>query len=59
MKLSLSWALVLHALLVLGQILNAATGYVPAKYQFAIAGALGIVQLLVGLIQHYSPIPTK
>jgi len=57
MKIKLSTAIVLHILLITGQFLNMLTTTVPAKYQFLVAGALAIVQALVGILQHYSPQP--
>lgn len=59
MKLSLSVASVLHVLFVAGQVLNIASGYVPAHYQFIVAGVLAIGQAVVGILQHFSPAPGK
>lgn len=56
-KVNIKVASVLHVLLILGQITNAASGYVPSKYQFLVAGILGVIQAVVGILQHYSPSP--
>ena len=58
MKINLSTAMILHVLLIAMQALNVASGLVPAKYQFLVAGILAIVQAIVGIIQHYSPSPS-
>jgi hypothetical protein len=50
---------VLHLLLVAGQYANAATGVIPQKYQPCVAGALGLLQLAIGRLQHVSPPPVK
>lgn len=59
MKLHINLALVLHALLVAAQGLNYISGMVPDRYKFPVATALGLIQLIVGVIQHYSPIPER
>lgn len=59
MQIKLNAATCLHVLAIIGQILNGLNLLAPPKYQFAIAGAIGIVQTVVGVIQHYSPAPNS
>jgi len=57
MKIKLNVANIIHALAVAGQVLNAVSGIVPAKYQPIIAGLLAAGQLIVGKLQQNTPVP--
>jgi len=57
MQIKLSHANLLHALLILGQVLNLASGTVPQKYQVFVSAGLAAVQLLVGKLQQNTPVP--
>lgn len=52
--MKLSTNVIVQALGTVGQALNLASGMVPPKYQFWIAGALGIVQSISGILAHFS-----
>ena len=36
------------------QVLNYASGMIPAKYQWLVAGVVGILQGISGIVSHYS-----
>jgi hypothetical protein len=59
MTIKLSSANILHALAILGQVLNSVGGIVPAKYQPFVAAALAGIQLLTGKLQQNTPVPAK
>jgi hypothetical protein len=54
--IKLSAANFVHALSVIGQVLNTVSGVVPIKYQPFVAAALAGIQLLVGKLQQNTPV---
>ena len=59
MTIQLKAANLLHALMVVGQVLNLASGAVPQKYQIFVAATLAGVQLLIGKLQQNTPVVAK
>jgi hypothetical protein len=59
MQIKVTTANVLHTLMILGQVLNFASGAVPTKWQPVVAGVLALVQMGIGRLQHQSPPPVK
>jgi hypothetical protein len=57
MTIKLSTANVLHALMVLLQVLNLVSGAVPPKYQPFVAAGIAGIQMLIGKLQHNSMPP--
>lgn len=58
-NLKLNVAVVLHVFLIAGQAVNALGLVVPQKDQFYVAGLLGVIQAIVGVLQHLSPAPAS
>jgi hypothetical protein len=52
MKLSVN--LIIQILATIVQVLNFASGMVPAKYQWILAGALSLIQAITGILAHFS-----
>jgi len=59
MTIKLSAANFVHALSLLGQVLNTVSGIVPVKYQPFVAAALAGIQLLTGKLQQNTPVVAK
>lgn len=56
MTIKFTAANALHALAIVGQVLNRVSGAVPIKYQPFVAAALAGIQLLVGKLQQNTPV---
>ena len=57
MTIKLHHANFIHALALVGQILNAVSGIVPQKYQVFVSAGIAAVQLGVGKLQQNTPVP--
>lgn len=57
MQISSAAANTIHFLALVAQVLNAASGVIPPKYQPIVGGVVAAIQLVVGRLQHVSPPP--
>lgn len=52
MKLSIN--IIIQALGTVLQVLNLVSGMIPPKYQWLVAGLVGIIQAVTGMLAHWS-----